>query len=370
MRKKPSVVPKMTLQLPEEQVFSMATPRDNPEVEAQKHFIGSPTATSILSAFMGGFDDDDDALPLDCDWSLGVPAVTECGGAPPLDFDDNDVAALPRLHALRQKQEDGEEDIQDEVTKESGGESVSSAGSTRLGDNSASEGEDEEEGNASPDSAAHHASAAVFSLASQRVVPGDGVQDDDESEYETDSEEDYDEDFEDESEYETDSECEEGEAIVAGVVDQAEAITTSRRARSSSRGAVRREGSAGAVRREASRSGVRRESSRGAVRREGSTGAVRREGSSSGTRRESSRGAVRREGSTAGSRREGSRGAVRRDPSSGAVRRRRGLDGASSLFGMPPRPQNGKAGEHLRDLFAMPPALPTRPKVAGGYPIA
>jgi len=150
------------------QVFSMATPRGESTVE--RHYMGTPRASSILSAFLDFDDTDVGGPPLDPE---DYCAVGIQGSAPPLDFDDDDLAALVERHSAAKKQE--------------GDDSVSS-GSTRSaetedGDASSSPGDDDE-------------SPAKVTVAKPTFALDDG-----------DHDEEYEEDFEEESDSDEDQDA-------------------------------------------------------------------------------------------------------------------------------------------------------------------
>eukprot|EP00930_Biecheleria_cincta_P089131 TRINITY_DN78399_c0_g1_i1.p1 TRINITY_DN78399_c0_g1~~TRINITY_DN78399_c0_g1_i1.p1 ORF type:complete len:308 (-),score=53.47 TRINITY_DN78399_c0_g1_i1:52-930(-) len=231
------------------QSFSMCTPRGGPD-DTTRHYIGTPRADSILSAFMDFGD--------------------VCGGedqGPPLDFDDAFEAFQKHEKALEaSKVADGVKAKAD-AGSASPGPLESSGASTRC-----SLSDDDECGGKSDEDMPEEADLAK--------------QDEEASDYESD-EEFYESDFEDyESEYESDEE--EGLEPTAG---PAEASQTQGRASSRTRAA------SGVRYRSSSRGGVGRDESRPRRRErsESRPGAPRRErsGSRTGRRRDPAQGAQR-----------------------------------------------------------------------------
>eukprot|EP00929_Paragymnodinium_shiwhaense_P001028 TRINITY_DN10124_c0_g1_i1.p1 TRINITY_DN10124_c0_g1~~TRINITY_DN10124_c0_g1_i1.p1 ORF type:complete len:213 (+),score=30.36 TRINITY_DN10124_c0_g1_i1:86-724(+) len=104
------------------QVFSMATPRGESTVE--RHYMGTPRASSILSAFLDFDDSDVTGPPLDPDYGA-VNAVGIGGSVPPLDFDDDDLAALVERHA--EKKSEGDDSVSSGSTRATEGEDGSAA---------------------------------------------------------------------------------------------------------------------------------------------------------------------------------------------------------------------------------------------------
>lgn len=154
------------------QVFSMATPRGESKVD--RHYMGTPRASSILSAFLD-FDESDVGGP-----PLDIPdeycAVGISGFAPPLDFDDDDLAALVERHSAKKQKQETDDSI--------------SSGSTRI-----AEGEDGSAAS-SPEDEAETPGKAVSGQ------PTFALDDDDD-----DGDEDYEEDFEEDSDSESDDEA-------------------------------------------------------------------------------------------------------------------------------------------------------------------